>query len=505
MNLLPMIFCAVFGMLVCWVAVSFIQTKLRFLNRSDLTQFHHAPIAPVSRLGGLALALAFIAVALVISFMFSGGGGESRIHRVIFFSSLAMFLLGFWDDLRPLGAKRKLLGQILIASAACLGGVGIQHLKNPLSGIIYELGFWGPIASVFWLVAITNLINLIDGIDGLAGGIALMLMGLLAYSGLGVDMPFTALYAAGMAGALVGFLRFNFPPAKIYMGDGGAYFIGFLIASLSTVNSHKGTIMTALIAPLFVLALPVTDVSLAIIRRGLRGLPLFRADRKHIHHRLIDLGLSRTRAVLVLYFICLVFLVLGFFVFWSQGRWAPALFGVACAILLISAHSFSFSREWFSVGRVLGSSLGVRKSTQHALTLSRWLELEAERCDSVESLWADFRFLAVKLGFSSVKIVLQDGERGWKSDHVTCSESELRHHRRTLMLHQPMEVAFTAEPQFMNNALFEHLCDLASEAWHKSALRWSAVNQLPFRLDSRVEPQDFGPLQRKSRALGLHS
>src|SRR5258707_2855404 len=150
-----------------------------------------------------------------------------------------------------------------------------------------------------------------------------------------------------MAGALLGFLCFNFPPARVYMGDGGAYLLGFQIGLFSIASSHKGTIAAALIAPLFVLALPLLDMVLAILRRGLVGLPLFRPDRRHIHHRLPEMGLSRTRVVLSLYAVTLIFLAMGFAAFWSGGQLVPLLLGMAVLILFLCAGRLSFSRRWF--------------------------------------------------------------------------------------------------------------------------------------------------------------
>jgi UDP-GlcNAc:undecaprenyl-phosphate GlcNAc-1-phosphate transferase len=147
----------------------------------------------------------------------------------------------------------------------------------PFSATIIDLGNWGILITVLWLVGMTNLINLIDGADGLAGGICLMLMVLLAY--VGHESGSFELLVSGMAGALLAFLWFNFPPARIYLGDGGAYFLGFQIGLLAILSSHKGTVLAALVAPLFVLALPIIDTALAILRRGLRGLPIFRPDR----------------------------------------------------------------------------------------------------------------------------------------------------------------------------------------------------------------------------------
>src|SRR5262249_34827794 len=145
-----------------------------------------------------------------------------------------------------------------------------------------------------------------------------------------------------------------------------------------------------LIAPLFALALPIVDVALAIVRRGFNGVPVFRPDRRHLHHRLAQAGGSATPLVLMFFRCFLFFLFLAFAVLMSQGRWVPFLFGVGCLFLLVSAGSFSFSREWFAVGKVLGNSLETRKRTRYVLALGRWLELEAERSESPDELWADF-------------------------------------------------------------------------------------------------------------------
>src|SRR5262249_24051207 len=183
--------------------------------------------------------------------------GNTREQLVVLGTSLAMFGLGLRDDLKPLGAKRKLLGQVLIAVVVCCFGIGITNFKIPFSGEIVSLGSWGVLLTILWLVGMTNLINLIDGVDGLAGGISLMLMALLAY--VGHQNGVFDLLARGMAGALLPSLGSNFPPARIYLGDSGAYFLGFQIGLLALVSSHKGTVVAALVTPLFVLALPIVD------------------------------------------------------------------------------------------------------------------------------------------------------------------------------------------------------------------------------------------------------
>jgi UDP-GlcNAc:undecaprenyl-phosphate GlcNAc-1-phosphate transferase len=362
------------GLLGMGIVFFLVPPILSYCRRSALarhsTDLHHTHKTAVPRLGGIALAGAFALLELCITLLFPD---HTNPHdRLVFLgASLAMFGLGLWDDLKPLGAKKKLLGQILIASLVCCFGIGIMTFKIPWSGRIIDLGNWGVLITILWLVTMTNLINLIDGVDGLASGICLMLMALLAY--VGHQTGGFELVASGMAGALLGFLWFNFPPARIYLGDGGAYFLGFQIGFLSLVGSHKGTVIAALLAPLFVLALPIVDTLLAILRRGLHGLPIFRPDRKHIHHRLLEMGFSRRKVVLSLYAITVVFLLMGFMVFVSRGQLAPALLGISVLLLLLCAGKLNFSREWFAVGRVLGNSLELRQEIQYALSLTHWL------------------------------------------------------------------------------------------------------------------------------------
>jgi UDP-GlcNAc:undecaprenyl-phosphate GlcNAc-1-phosphate transferase len=359
LSFTDIITCGLVGYALVFLAVLLILRFLRdpavFHRGADL---HHTHKAPVPRFGGLALAAAFVGVELLIAAFYSSQRQRTPGHLVVVLSSLAMFGVGFWDDLRPLGAKRKLLAQILIAVSVYYFGIGIQSFKIPLTEHIVDLGGWGVLITVCWLVAMTNLINLIDGVDGLAGGICLMLMILIVF--VGHQSGHFELLSSGMAGALLAFLWFNFPPARIYLGDGGAYFLGFQIGLFSLVNSHKGTIFAALVAPLFVLALPIVDTGLAILRRGLRGLPIFRPDRRHIHHKLLGMGYSRRKAVLWLYGVTLMFLAMGLAAYWSRGELVPILLGAATLVLLLCAGRLRFSREWFSVGRVVGRPKTIR-------------------------------------------------------------------------------------------------------------------------------------------------
>jgi UDP-GlcNAc:undecaprenyl-phosphate GlcNAc-1-phosphate transferase len=358
-----------------------------------------------------------------------------------------------------------------------------------------------------WLVAMTNLINLIDGIDGLAGGIGLMVMALLAYLGLAGNQVYSLL-AAGVAGSLVAFLRFNFPPARIYLGDGGAYFVGCLIGVLSIANAHKGTVAATLLAPLIALGLPIIDTALAIVRRGLKGLPVFRADRRHIHHRLLQSGFSRRDTVLVLYCISLVLALSAFGLLWTEGRWLPVLVGLAFLLLLLLFRGSKLGLDILSVGHVIGNSAQMRNRVRYALALGTCLELEAEQGRTLDELWQEFCAVARKLGFFRVKLVLPHGHRVWESagaldaapqpDHVYEFNPGIK-----------MLVQFQADATTMPAMELEQLSELAAESWLKAVNRWRKDARGSVQFDPATEPSSLeaafaggpGPVEPDSPAV----
>ncbi len=478
------------------------QSRVAFPRRD--AEFHHK-IGGKSRLGGLALAAAFAIVVLLFNGLNIWDPESSAPYPrwKIAVAALAMFGLGFWDDLSPLGARRKFIGQMLIATAACWLGIEINKFQIPFTGHIIPLGLWAWPITVFWLVAMTNLINLIDGVDGLAGGICLMLMLLLTYVGAGVGAM--SFIGAGMTGALLGFLWFNFPPARIYMGDGGAYFLGFLVGCMTIVSSQKGTIFAALTAPLFVLALPILDTSLAIVRRGAQGLPLFRPDRAHIHHRLLETGFSRRKVVVWIYGFTAIFLALGFVAFWWHGQHLAELFGIGMLIILLAAGQLNFSREWFAVGRTLGNSLTLRTEIQYALAQTRWLALEGTRCKNLENLCEDTAFIARKLGFAGMHVRLEYGGKTWQllpadenhdcrfchplPGHPGCSLELAVPCPRAGARQTPLPAASPLGSCATGcNKSFRITGELLAEGWAKAVATWKKQNQLPVQFDARIIP-----------------
>ncbi|MDD2710019.1 MAG: MraY family glycosyltransferase [Verrucomicrobiae bacterium] len=447
----------------------------RFQLTDRARQFHHTNMVDVPRLGGVVLMASFVA-AVGMAVFFLGVNRLSQEVWVMILTSQAMFTLGFWDDIRPLGAKFKFGAQILIASIAFHGGLQIDTWTNFFTGSMQGLGILSWPVTVFWLVAVTNLINLMDGIDGLAAGACFMLMLLLAAVGWNSANVTALLLAAGMAGGMGGFLFYNFPPARIFMGDGGAYFAGFLIAELSLLSSNKGTIAAALVVPFIAMGLPIIDASFALVRRGLRGLPIFRADRQHVHHRLVAMGLTQSRAVWILYAISAGFGILALGGFAYQGRLFPILFGILMVLMVLAARFFGFVQDWYKVGYLLSNAIQSRRKTRFALHLGRWLEMEAERCENLDELWNLFVFMLRRFGFTEARLVAGDGAvvRRMKVEGKHSGESW----RNRILLNDErngaLELAIPAE--VLPSDFCQLYAELAAEYWQKAELRWRQIH-----------------------------
>lgn len=212
----------------------------------------------------------------------------------------AMFLVGALDDLKGLNPRTKLAGQVAGALLAYFLGLRVDFLTNPWDGMFF-LGSLSLPVTVLWLVGITNALNLIDGLDGLAAGVATIAAVTLAVVAWLEGQAQAATAALVLAAVTLAFLRFNFYPAKLFMGDSGAMFLGFNLAALAVLGTAKSTTVLSLLVPVLALGLPILDTSWAILRRLYHGQPIFGADKEHLHHRLLRLGLHQRQAVLLIY------------------------------------------------------------------------------------------------------------------------------------------------------------------------------------------------------------
>ena len=495
--LFPSLFFLLLGCLSSWLIIHLCWLGGLGQGGESSPQHHHTHTGVIPRIGGLGIIVGFALTYLLCFFFLDSRDNKSLIHYGIFMGAAASFLLGLIDDFHPLGAKVKLLAQIMIALLAYECGLSIDRIAIPFTDSVLDFGFFSMGLTVLWIVAIMNLINLIDGLDGLAGGIGLMLMVLLAYLAFEGGVAISFILALGMIGAILGFLFHNFPPAKVYMGDSGAYLIGFVIAALSLINSEKGTILAALIAPVMALALPIADVAFALIRRGINGLPLFRPDRGHIHHRLIRSGLSHQRTVLVLYAISLLALISGLLAFAYQGRYLPIFMGFAFVVVLITLRGQQFTLA--DLRDRLNDSFRARQDTRNALYLRDWLVVEAERADTGSHLWTDFRFVLEKMGFCRAELSINGNERSFFLPDTPHAELP-RLWQETRRIGDQVVLHVYADKDYFSERQFALISDIAAEAWSKAAVRWKAVNGGPLDFDAEAsEPSDYR--EQKARSL----
>ncbi len=251
----------------------------------------HSCVMP--RMGGVAIYVGFVMAILFTQNL------TTEILGLLAGCTL-IILLGIVDDVWGLTPKAKLGGQILAAAIVILFGIRVDFLTNPFSEMIFLYKLAVPF-TILWIVGITNAVNLIDGLDGLAAGtsgIAAVTIGIIA----GLEGNATvAILSLILAAAIFGFLPFNFYPAKIFMGDAGSMFLGFTLSVLAVIGLTKSATIMSVFIPIIILGIPILDTLTAIIRRYLNGKPIFQADREHLHHQLLCVGLTHKQAVLIMY------------------------------------------------------------------------------------------------------------------------------------------------------------------------------------------------------------
>lgn len=261
----------------------------------------------VPRLGGVGIVAGFLA-ATGVQLAGELWWGWERILIVgdgqvlgTLLGILVIFGVGVVDDVRGMRAGTKFAGQVAAALCPVLLGLRIEFFGNPFGDGTLPLGWWSYPLTIIWLVAFANVFNLIDGLDGLAGGIAAISAASFLALAIDMDQAIAAVLAVGLIGGCIGFLRYNFNPASIYMGDSGSLSIGFILGCISLTGVMKSAAAISLLAPLLIIGVPVFDTASAIIRRSLHGRPIHEADNGHIHHRLLHAGLSVRQTVLVIY------------------------------------------------------------------------------------------------------------------------------------------------------------------------------------------------------------
>ena len=297
-------FVALIVSLLIMPAVILLAEKTGAMDAPNARKVHKKPIP---RIGGLGIYIAFMVAIIFVAIKFKLDDEMLRETVGLVLSGSLIVAVGLIDDYKNLPAKIKLFGQICAAAVlVLLFDVRIDFVTDPFGDYIYLEWFAMP-ATMFWLVGLTNTVNLIDGLDGLAAGVSTIASITILLVALEQHFILVAVVTAALAGAALGFLKYNFNPAKIFMGDTGSMFLGFILAGISVTGAFKSVAAIALIVPILALGLPILDTTFAIVRRVRGGVPIFKPDKGHLHHRLLNVGFTQCQAVLLMYVISALF------------------------------------------------------------------------------------------------------------------------------------------------------------------------------------------------------
>jgi UDP-GlcNAc:undecaprenyl-phosphate/decaprenyl-phosphate GlcNAc-1-phosphate transferase len=325
-----MIYLTMLVCFICSILITPFVKKLAFkIGATDKPNQRkvHQKIMP--RLGGLAIYISFVVGVLITQ---PQSSNPNTLNAVMIGSAIVI-LTGILDDMFELSAKIKFLAQIIAAAVVIFyGGVQVEFINLPFSGGQLEFGFLSIPITFLWIVGITNAINLIDGLDGLAAGVSSIALITISVMAILIPNPFVVVMGAILLASTLGFLIFNFYPAKIFMGDTGALFLGYMIAVLSLLG-FKNVTMISLIIPVIILGVPISDTFFAILRRIVNKKPLSAPDKSHLHHCLLGLGFTHRQTVLMIYAMAAFFGLAA--VIFSQAKFGGSILLILILLIVI--------------------------------------------------------------------------------------------------------------------------------------------------------------------------
>jgi UDP-GlcNAc:undecaprenyl-phosphate/decaprenyl-phosphate GlcNAc-1-phosphate transferase len=389
------------GLRDLWVARGWTSRPTRDL---DLHPF------PPPRIGGVAIYLSFVAsigIAFFASHYFPSlapSFTHSSLPTILLPATL-IFALGFYDDLRSVGPYTKFAVQAIAGIMLFAGGLRILYL--PVLFGTRHLGWeFGLPLTILWVIGITNAFNLIDGLDGLAAGSALFSTLVVFVVAIFGQFPLVSLLTIALAGAILGFLRFNFNPATIFLGDCGSQFIGFMLSALALKGTEKAPTVIAVAIPVVSFGLPILETAISVLRRWISGRPVFTADREHIHHKLLARGMSHRQAVILLYGVSALFALLSLFLLWPTGSTLGLVLAVLGTGIWIGVQHLGYL-EFGEIRRVAQrtleqrsvfiNNLAIRRATEELKVASDYTQL----CQVLEAAFSNNDFdgfdLRVKL------------------------------------------------------------------------------------------------------------
>ncbi len=391
-----------------------IASRFGFVDHPDHDRKIHK--AAIPRVGGVSIFVSFVAAygLLLLAGLSAGNFVLSGLPFTLRLlpATVVILALGLADDIKGMPPWQKLTGQVIAALLAWAGGIHVHAIGGHAFPTVVSF-----VVTILWIVACTNAVNLIDGVDGLATGVGLFATVTMLIAALLDNNINLALATAPLAGALLGFLCFNFNPASIFLGDCGSLTIGFLLGCYGVVWSEKSTTLLGMTAPLLALSVPLLDTGLTIIRRFLRQQPIFRADHGHIHHQLLSRGLTPRRVVLVLYATCGLAAAASLILTVTHGQFRGFIIILFCLAAWLGIQHLGYNE--FSVGSrlVFGGAFRGLLSAQIALGA---FEKEFSSAGSIDKAWEVLCRAHAQFGFSGVVMSIEGIKResgitaGWQ-------------------------------------------------------------------------------------------
>ncbi|MCE9608423.1 MAG: undecaprenyl/decaprenyl-phosphate alpha-N-acetylglucosaminyl 1-phosphate transferase [Planctomycetia bacterium] len=467
------------------------KLSLRFglVDRPDAHRKIHRGATPLG--GGLAIILS-IAIAGSLAFLipsFTGrviGNFPPKLYGVAV-GVLFICCIGVWDDIRGMKARYKLIGQIVAAAIVSDSGLTIQKLS--LLGQSLDLGILATPVTIFWLVLCMNALNLIDGADGLATTVGIVLCGTIAATAVELNNELVAFAAFALTGALLGFLRYNFPPASIFLGDAGSMSIGLLAGGLSVQSSIKGVTAFALIGPLAMWALPVMDLAMAVVRRKLTGRGLATTDRSHLHHCLLNRGVSQQQLLGIVGSLCAVCGFSAWLTVHFSNSWFALISIVALVVSLVSTRLFGFVEFQLASHHVKQLTRQFLSSTQKADFQSWQSKVRLQGVHPWEELWQFLVDEAESLELLQIKLDLNMPwqHEGYHAKWVRATPQRVEH---LASLEWPLFL----EQRYIGTLSLSGDGDSEQAIWMaKIAELLAEVQDRIQAIESRFEPQMISP------------
>jgi UDP-GlcNAc:undecaprenyl-phosphate GlcNAc-1-phosphate transferase len=424
------------GCFITSLLLSFILTRTVrniAVNRQWLavpSSDRHIHSSPVPRLGGIAIYLAFatstVSLLVASKYFHLDTGLPLRTIFYLLIAGTIVFALGLWDDIRSVPPYLKLAVECVAAALLYFQDIRIAHLKLVIGE--YDVGFFALPLTIIWILLITNAFNLIDGLDGLAAGSALFSTVTVFVVAINGNL-LVAVLTVTLAGAILGFLRFNFNPATIFLGDSGSLFIGFMLGALALVGAHKTSTIVAVAIPVVSFGLPLLETAISIIRRFLNGQPLFAADREHIHHKLLERGFSQRQAVIILYGVSAICGLLSLFLLTPGGGSTGIVLVVLGVGVWIGVQHLGY-HEFFELGRIAQRTIEQKRMIINNVAI-RKAAMELSKIKSYDAMYDVLQRAFAANEFDGFRLIIAperlDRRKSWRGYEKTESNTDHRY------------------------------------------------------------------------------